>query len=59
MARDAITDQTIIDLLDQVEDQNEKSRLARLKDAIVANKNLILFLMETLSVILLKSQSSR
>jgi len=56
LARDSIGDQATADLLGQVKDQNEKSRLAKLKDAVSSNKGYILFLLELVSTILKKAQ---
>jgi chaperonin cofactor prefoldin len=50
--REDISDITINNLLGEVKDQKEKSRLQKIKDAIKSNKDYILFLMEIGSTIL-------
>lgn len=52
LAREGISDLTIDNLLGEVKDQKEKSRLQKIKDAIKSNKDYILFLMEIGSTIL-------
>ena len=46
LAREGISDFEINNLLDEVKDQNEKSRLQKLKDKIISNKDTILFIAE-------------
>jgi len=52
LAREGIKDTTINNLLSEVRNQNEKSRLQKIKDAIKSNKDYILFLIEIGSTIL-------
>jgi flagellar biosynthesis component FlhA len=53
-AKDNISDETLNELLEQVEDKEEKSRLTKIKNVIMSNKDLISFLFQILSTILTK-----
>ena len=46
LAREDISDVTVNNLLGEIKDPKEKSRLQKLKDAIKSNKDYILFLIE-------------
>lgn len=52
LAREGISDVTINNLLGEVKDPKEKSRLQKIKDALKSNKDYILFLIEIGSTIL-------
>jgi len=53
-AKDSIDDETLNELLNQIGDKGEKSRLTKIKNAITSNKDLISFLFQLLSTILAK-----
>lgn len=53
-AKDSIDDKTLNDLLNQIGDKDEKSRLTKIKNTITSNKELISFLFQLLSTILTK-----
>lgn len=55
-AREGFSDSEISSLLNEVKDQNEKSRLQRLRDKIMSNKDTILFIIE-IGASLLKTAS--
>jgi dephospho-CoA kinase len=46
LAREGLSDAEISNLFNEVKDQNEKSRLQKLKNKIVSNKDMILFIIE-------------
>ena len=42
----------LLDILDRIKDEEKRSKLSRLKDAIVSNKDFILVVLEILSAVL-------
>jgi len=53
-AKEGISDEVLNQFLDQVKDKEEKSRLTKIKNAIMSNKDFISFLFQLLSTILAK-----
>ena len=52
LAREGISDLAINNLLNEIKEPNEKSRLSRIKETIRSNKDTILFIMEVGSTLL-------
>jgi len=58
LARESISENIIIYLLNQVTEPNEKSRLQRLKDAVSSNKEFVLLILDIVSTVLKKASGS-